>query len=315
MLNLSYLNWISIMYKNFTIIGVGALGGFLCKYLCESNFIHNMTIIDYDVIENKNICKSIYKPSYIGEYKVDALQDMMEYTNVPIKIINEKYQEGITKIPKSDLIIDCRDVVINRISEINLRLYLNGYDVVFDCRKYVNNLYNHEGCYLIDLPKEKIKHAAYIALEVIENNSIENMITNNLIKKISLNLINKTIKESIIKSKNNREDIIYETTNNNRRILCVEEILKPILKLNTKQDVNICVKNGVLKNEVIEIPTIKEKTYLLAKRDQLIDYSDLIKKMEDIVALQPTQENYIATIEKEENGQECIELVMETGAA
>ena len=303
------------MYQNITIIGVGALGGFLCKYLCESDFIHNMIIIDYDIVESKNIYKSIYKSSYIGEYKVDALKDLIEYTNVPIQTINKKYQEGITKIPKSDLIIDCRDAVVNRISEINLRLYLNGYDVVFDCRKYVNNIYNHKGCYLIDLPKEKIKHAAYIALEVIENNSIENMIKNNLIKKISLNLINKTLKESITQSNNNREDIIYETTNNNRRILCVEEILKPVLKLNTKQDINVCVKNGILKNKIIEIPTIKEKIYLIAKKDQLIDYADLIQKMEDIVAIQPTQENYIATIEKEENGQEYIELVMETGAA
>ena len=303
------------MYRNFVIIGVGALGGFLCKYLCESDFIHNMTIIDYDVVESKNIYKSIYKPSYIGEYKIEALQDMLKYTSIPIQIINKKYQEGVTKIPKSDLIIDCRDAVVNRISEINLRLYLNGYDVVFDCRKYVNNIYNHKGCYSIDLPKEKIKHAAYIALEVIENNSIEDMIKNNLIKKISLDLIDKTLKESIAKSNNNREDIIYETTNNNRRILCVEEILKPVLKLNTEQDINICVKNGILKDKVLEMPTIKEKIYLLAKKDQILDYSDLIKRMEDIVALQPTQENYIVTIEKEEDGQEYVELVMETGAA
>lgn len=302
------------MYKRVTIIGIGSLGGFLCKYLCESSLIHNMTIIDNDIVENKNVYNSIYKPIYIGEFKVDAIQYMLKYTDIPIIKMNTKYEEGITIIPKSDLVIDCRDVVIDRGNEIDLRLYINGYDLVFDCRRSVHNVYNYEGFYSINLPKEKIKHAAYIALEIIKNNSIENMINNNLIKKISLNLINETLKESIKKSQKDRKDIIYESTDSGRRILCFEEILKPTLTLNKKQDIKVCVKNSIL-NKSLEIPTLEEKMYILAEVNQILSYEDLIKKMEHIVSLQSTKENYIATIEKGDDGCEYIELVIESGAA
>jgi len=303
------------MYQTVTIIGLGSLGGFLCKYLCESSLIHNMIIIDNDIVENKNVYNSIYKPIYIGEFKVDAIQHMLKYTDIPIIKINTKYEEGITVIPESDLVIDCRDVVIDRGNEINLRLYINGYDLVFDCRRSVHSVYNYEGFYSINLPKEKIKHAAYIALEVIKNNSIKNMIDNNLIKKISLNLINETLKESIKKSQKDREDIIYESTDNGRRILCFEEILKPTLILNKKQDIKVCVKNSILKEKPLEIPILEEKMYVLAEVNQILSYEDLIKKMENIVSLQPTKENYIATIEKGDDGYEYIELFLESGAA
>jgi len=303
------------MYKNVTIIGVGSLGGFLCKYLCESSLIHNMTIIDNDSVENKNIYNSIYKSIYIGEFKVDALQHMLKYTNVLITALNIKYKEGKTIIPKSDLVIDCRDIVVDRNNEINLRLYINGNNIIFDCRQSVQSVYNYDGFYSINLPKEKIEHAAYIASEVIKNNLIKNMIDNNLIKKINLDLINKTLKKSIKKSQKNKEDIIYESTDNSRRILCFEEILKPTLDLNKKQDIKVCVKNSILKKDSIEVVTLEEKMYVLAEVNEILTYKEMIEKLEYIVSLQPTKENYIATIEKGDDGYEYIELFLESGAA
>ena len=77
----------------------------------------------------------------------------------------------------------------------------------------------------------------------------------------------------------------------------------------------MCVKNSILKEKPLEIPILEEKMYVLAEVNQILSYEDLIKKMENIVSLQPTKENYIATIEKGDDGYEYIELFLESGAA
>ena len=55
--------------KRIAVIGLGTLGGALCKNISEMESIDELIIIDYDVVESKNINNSIYKASQIGERK------------------------------------------------------------------------------------------------------------------------------------------------------------------------------------------------------------------------------------------------------
>ena len=104
------------MIKKVTVIGLGTLGGFLCKHLSELENIKEIVIVDFDKIESRDVYRSIYSISNIGEYKVDALSEIIE-SNVTVTKLNKKYIEGKTKIPKSDLVIDCRDFVYDRHTE------------------------------------------------------------------------------------------------------------------------------------------------------------------------------------------------------
>ena len=45
------------MYGDICLIGIGTLGGFLAKNISELESTKNLTLIDYDIVEQKNIRK------------------------------------------------------------------------------------------------------------------------------------------------------------------------------------------------------------------------------------------------------------------
>ena len=66
------------MIEKVTVIGLGTLGGFLTKHISELDTIREIVIVDFDIIERRNTINSIYSIANIGEYKVDALAEMLE---------------------------------------------------------------------------------------------------------------------------------------------------------------------------------------------------------------------------------------------
>lgn len=303
------------MYNKVTVIGLGTLGGFLCKNISELDCTKELIIVDHDIVEGKNVFKSIYNSKHIGEYKVDALADIIN-DDVAVTKINKLYIEGKTKLPKSDLVIDCRDVVCDRKKEIHARFYISGKILIIDCRQNVHNKQCYNGEYSVNLTKGEINKAAYFASQIIENGDVKNMISNKLIQQVDLNLLKDLMSKSIKKSIENRIDMIYEATAASQRLQCVNESVNPIINLNAIQDIEIFVgeRTKSLENNIIKFPNIAKTKHAVLPQKSLKTSFDVIKILTDLISLQNGVSNYIVTIRKR-NGQEYVELLEETGAA
>ena len=226
--------------KTVAIIGLGTLGGFLCKHMSELDSVKELVIIDFDHVENKDVYRTIYDHSNIGELKVNAMKEIIG-DDVTVMEFNHKYVEGKTKLPKCDLVIDCRDVVCDRLGEIAVRLYISGTILIIDGRKRVKNKCQYAGSYTINLSRTEINKAAFFATQIINSDQLENLMRNNLVQRLDLNLLPELMERAIKETLDNKIDIIYELSDGSERLQCLEENIKPILKLNKKQDVNVFV--------------------------------------------------------------------------
>lgn len=317
-------------FKKVAIIGLGTLGGFLCKHISELESVKELIIIDYDFVETKDIYRTIYDYSKVGESKVSALKQIIS-DDVTVMEFNHKYIEGKTKLPKCDLVIDCRDVVCDRLGEIDVRLYISGTILILDCRKLVKNKCQYEGSYTINLSRTEINRAAFFATQIINSDQIENLIRNNLVQRLDLNLLPELMERAIKESLDNKVDIIYELSDGSERLQCIEENIKPILDLNEKQDVDIFIgsrpkpkklptKPKKLPTKLLEkisnfkMPEELKSTYALIPKNSLTSSDDVISNLASLVKKRGGVSNFIVTIKKE-NGNNYVELLEETGAA
>lgn len=77
--------------NKITIIGVGATGSWLALMLAKIG-VKDITVYDFDTVEEHNIANQAFSMKDIGRPKVDALKDLiMENTGIEIKAINEKF--------------------------------------------------------------------------------------------------------------------------------------------------------------------------------------------------------------------------------
>jgi len=285
--------------KTIAVIGLGTLGGFLCKHISELEEVKQLIIVDFDIIERRNTYNSIYTLDNIGEYKVDALEDKIS-EDVDVIKVNKKYIEGKTKLPKADLVIDCRDYVYNRYTEIDVRLYVSNRILVIDCRKMVEAK-NYPGSYRTILTKSEINKAAFFAAQIIMSDQIDDLIKNNSIHKIDLDLVPSILDEALKKLVTNKMDIIYEASDGLKQLHCVEENIKPILDSNKKNDTMVFL--GSTKTEIPGWPKIIEKQSLQSSSDVLLMLSKLIKET-------GSSSNFIAV-----SSGNKVELIEETGGA
>lgn len=299
------------MYNVVTVIGIGTLGGFLTKNISELDFVKQINLVDHDTVEGKNVFKSIYRPTNIGEYKVDALARNIE-DDVTVTKFNMEYIEGVTPLPKSDLVIDCRDIVCNRGKEIDVRFYISGRILIVDCRGITKTTCDYDGSYAINLKKNEIKKAAFFASQLIEDDDIERMITNGLVQKVDLDILSSVMTKSIQRTIDNRIDMIYETTGTTQRLQCIEENVKPILEINRIKPIEVFVGEKPKKDEW----PIKfaETKYAIVPKGSMLNSSDVITTLTEIVDRQPGVANFIVSVRRK-NENEYIELLEETGAA
>lgn len=307
--------------KRIAVIGIGTLGGAICKNISEMEAIDEIVIIDYDILESKNIHNSVYSATQIGDFKVDALTELIE-NNINVIPIKEKYIEGKTILPKCDLIIDCRDFVYNRGNEIDVRLYITEKILIIDCRKNTKSQYNYKGTYRVQLSKSELNKAGFFASQIICSNQIKNMVKNKSIQRLDLNLLPVIINNAIKKSISDQVDIVYDTNNESNRLHCLEENIDPILTLSKTKNIDIFIgeKNSgnlsLLKSctDLQRMPKVAKTKYAVIPRNSLKNSSDLIQALSLIVKEQNNLVNFIVTLRKE-NGQTFVELLEETGAA
>ena len=107
---------------NILIVGLGGVGGYALETLVRSG-IHNLTIVDGDVVELSNLNRQIIsKQSVIGKPKaLVAKERALEISpEINLKVINE----FITNDNFSLLNIDSYDYVIDACDDLNLKMLL-----------------------------------------------------------------------------------------------------------------------------------------------------------------------------------------------
>jgi hypothetical protein len=287
-----------VALRKIVIIGVGSFGGFLCKHLSEIESVEQIYVIDDDIIEPKNIKTSVYRIAQIGEYKVDALVEMFK-DDISILGFATKYIEGKTILPKADLVIDCRDVVCDRGTDIDVRFYISGRSLVIDSRKNVKCPNEYQGSYSINLAKNEISKASFFAAQIIGSKQIENLRKNYLIKTVDLDVLPEILNKSIKETLENRSDILYEVFDQTNRIYGLEENIEPIMTINQKADIPILIPN---------------RTELILPKRSLHTTSDLIEKLTELVKSKNNFRNFIIVL-RERNGEKYVELLEETGGS
>jgi hypothetical protein len=307
--------------RRIGVIGLGTLGGALCKNISEMESADELIIVDYDILESRNIHNSVYTASQIGDTKVDALTELIS-DNINVIPINEKYKEGKTILPKCDVLVDCRDVVCDRGNEINARLYISGKNLIIDCRKNTRTKYNYHGSYRRQLSRGELNKAGFFASQIICSDQLQELQKNNSVQRIDLNLLSSIINKSMMKSKENRVDIIYDAIDGLDRLHCLEENIEPILSLTKVKDVDVFVGEKYSEisslspslKPIQKLPEVAKTKYAVIPHNSLRNSNDLIRALSTIVREQGNIVNFIVTL-RNENGETFVELLEETGAA
>jgi len=300
--------------NRIAVIGLGTLGGAVCKNLSTMECIEELVLVDFDILESRNIHNSVYRASQIGDRKVDALTEIIE-DDIDIIPIHEKYKEGKTNLPECDLIVDCRDVVCNRGKEIDVRLYITGKILIIDCRKNIRTQHIYKGSYRSQLSKSELNSAGFFASQILCSDQITKMKEQNLVQKIDLNLLPTLINNEMTEKNKNRIDIVYDSAVGDR-LQCLEENIEPILCLSRTKDIDVFIgeKHFDPFKKLNKLPQVAKTKYAVIPHNSLNNSNDLIKALTNIVKEQCNIVNFIVTLRKV-NGETFIELLEETGAA
>lgn len=100
------------------IMGAGGLGSNCAVNLARSGICH-FIIADYDRVEMSNLNRQCYFPRDVGQFKVDALQDILTEINPNVTVVT--YREALTKdsIP---VIYDAADILIEAFDSADAKL-------------------------------------------------------------------------------------------------------------------------------------------------------------------------------------------------
>lgn len=283
--------------QSVTVIGLGTLGGYTAEAIADIEEIENLIIIDHDIVEKKNLKNSIYRQIDIDMPKALALKEILlnKNTNTQIWAAQKKYEEGVTKLPKSDLIIDCRDITYSRQKEIHARFYISSRYLIGDFRRRV--VYNKEqqGKYITQLTKNDLKQAAAIIAMLIYSETIKSLIKNQTVQKYELDYI-KHLKDSSY-------DIIYENHQQANKFVNLSDKLIPIIDINKECPLKLFIGNKLNPIEELMIP-----------QNTFNSSHDIIVKFLEIIKTQTEFNNFVVSL-SQENKNNYIELIPETGAA
>lgn len=84
-----------ILSTPITIVGAGAIGGWCTLALAKMGFA-NITVYDFDQVDEVNLNSQFYRTSDVGKYKVDALKSLVQdFTGVEITALNRRYRDDV----------------------------------------------------------------------------------------------------------------------------------------------------------------------------------------------------------------------------
>lgn len=98
------------MFKQVTIVGIGALGSHLVQFIRNEDI--TIKVIDHDRVEQKNVLSQFHAVKTVGKSKVQSLQQNMKFMfGANINIIPHKLNKDNVDalLENSDLVVDCLD--------------------------------------------------------------------------------------------------------------------------------------------------------------------------------------------------------------
>lgn len=291
------------MYQKIAIVGVGTLGGFLAKSISDLEGVKELVLIDYDSVERKNLKNHIYEKIDVGKLKVDALYRIIKRSRKDIRIsrIKEKFIENETKIPKCDLVIDCRDFTYDRGELIDVRSYISGRHLIIDCRKNISFKKHHEGIYVSEVTKLDLQNVSIGFSTILNSGLLTKLISTRMVEKIFIDKLTDDITKSI-QSLEVQGDLILEKEVSDKKLSNVHKI-KSIFDENKNNDITLFV--GEQKNPVLS---------KVIPKGNFSNMNDLLRYLHDTVNIPDIYQNYIICPVKIDN-KFCVQLIPETGAA
>ncbi|RLA64538.1 MAG: hypothetical protein DRQ78_05960 [Epsilonproteobacteria bacterium] len=273
------------MYESICVIGVGTVGGFLCKYLSEQKSVEKITIVDYDIVSTRDIFRSVYSIGDVGEYKVVALANKLR--DVEVTTMQKKFIDKDTKLPTSDIVIDCRDVIAELDPIINVKLYISSKYLVINT-KLQNDTVLVDPHSDIQLRRNQIKKLCLFASELICSEVMPEILQKKMYVTFNADEVIHTSKKKLLEFARKRLDVLYEGN-----ILNIDEISKQLLKTNQCQDLTL----------------ITEEHEKIIPMNYFEDYKYVV---EFLLSLQLDQKHkYILVLEEDDR---VVRLIRETSA-
>jgi hypothetical protein len=294
------------MYKDIVIIGLGSLGGFFAESVSRMKGLQNLMLIDPDIVEMKNVGKSIYRRNDVGEKKVFALKRIIENNNDSLNIICHpiEYHENKMCLPYSDLTVDCRDIICNRNGDIDIRMYISFRTLVMDCKRNFRVITQRPGRYIQYLNMGELSVAASTAFHIINSGKVNDLIKNQMIHQISMDYQASEISKAI-KLYNERPDMIIDSFSGDERIRNLHEMLPMIIDSNKSKDLTVIVgQENCIGDKIKKI-----------KKCEMIELSSAVKVLSEIIQSLPLHSEYYTIVINKEKNEWFIELLPETGAA
>jgi len=293
------------MYKSIVIIGLGSLGGFFVENISRLKGLQTLILIDPDIVESKNISKSIYKHGDVGKFKVDAMRYIINNNNIMIKTYPIEFIEGKVYLPKNDLIIDCRDEICSRGGEIDVRFYISYKTLVIDCEKYHKVGFKQTGRYAHLLSLSELSIAASIAAQYIDENIMKDFIKRQLVFQAEIDLVKRQASKAI-KLFDNKPDIVLDYQKGDNIIRNLHETLPQITNLNKTKALTVVVgQEGCIGGNIQVI-----------RKNEIDQYNNAVKTLTEIVqSVVPLKEFYTIQVNDNNENEVFIELLPDTGAA
>ena len=285
--------------NSICIIGLGTIGGFLAKNVSMLKSTKKLVLIDYDVVLPQNIENSIYENKDIFDSKTYALKKKIDRSDIDIQLIQKEFIEGETKIPKCDLVIDCRDVTYDRKNLIDVRLYISYDKLIIDCKKNIYRDKKIEGEYLERLTKTQINYATNAVAMLIEDGTLNELIKKQKIHTIPINTISEEAKLEISRP---NPDLIYDSDSLTKKINNLKDHYPEIIDINKQNEVMVYVgsKDKALTSKVF--PVQKLKTIY-----------DIIDNFNSLIP--PSQTNFNFCTISVNIYNHYVEIIPESGAA
>ncbi|MFW6025028.1 MAG: HesA/MoeB/ThiF family protein [Candidatus Woesearchaeota archaeon] len=97
--------------KSIAVLGCGGIGSYTAEFLAKYGF--NLTLVDYDLVDESNISRQNYNYNDLDKPKVERLKEKLKRTNpnIKIKTFNKKFSSKNYKeiLSESDIVLDCFD--------------------------------------------------------------------------------------------------------------------------------------------------------------------------------------------------------------
>jgi ubiquitin-like modifier-activating enzyme 5 len=125
------IKWDNLFKNHIGFIGIGGLGAVTSEMLVRCG-VGKISLYDFDVVNQLNLNRSMFKPEHIGQYKVEIAKRILKTINPDVKIYT--YKNDIME-PEFEPIFEKKikehDVILNGLDNAPARSYLN-----FKCIKH-----------------------------------------------------------------------------------------------------------------------------------------------------------------------------------